>query len=72
MEYRQAAISIYNQNFREDQFLKATQTKQSLIFCLNRHFKLWVYNKLSRNQPAGVCFLRVAKIETCIYLYSSN
>jgi len=41
-------------------------------FSLRGSWKLCVGCKLSRNQPTGLCFHRVALIQTCTSLYSSN
>jgi len=34
--------------------------------------KLYIFDRLQRNQPTGLCFHLFAMIQTCAYLYSSN
>jgi len=36
------------------------------------NYKLYVFCRLSRNQPTGLCYHLFAMIQTCTYLYSSN
>jgi len=51
-------------------FFQKNYTKSDSVWANNK--KLYVVDRLYRNQLTGFCFHLFAMIETCAYLYSSN